>query len=178
MSFTNTYALLNQFGKYVVQQSRTNLTRQKKNVTNKLYDSITYTPYVDEKKVNIIFNMEEYGEFVDKGVKGTRAGKSLAGYRYTKLSNLVGLEKATGIFSAWAAARGIQKRDKKGRFLSFKQSGYTIANIIQKYGLKPSMFFTRPFNKALKDYEDRIINAYATDLEILLQQQEDKRDKE
>jgi len=157
MEFKNTYELLNQFGKYVVQQSRSNLTRQKKNVTNKLYDSITFTPYVDEKKINIIFNMEDYAEFQDKGVKGVKGG------------NLVGLEKATGIFSAWAKARGIQRRDKKGRFLSFKQSGYAIANIVKNYGIKPSMFFTKPFNKALKDFEDRIIEAYATDIEESLQ---------
>jgi hypothetical protein len=171
MEFKNTYELLNQFGRYVVQQSRSNLTRQKKNVSNKLYESISFTPYVDDKKVNIIFNMEDYAEFQDKGVKGVKGGKSLANYRYTRLSNLVGLEKATGIFSAWAKAKGIQRRDKKGRFLSYKQSGYAIANIVKNYGIKPSMFFTKPFNKALKDFEDRIIEAYATDIEESLQTQ-------
>jgi hypothetical protein len=75
MEFKNTYELLNQFGRYVVQQSRSNLTRQKKNVSNKLYESISFTPYVDDKKVNIIFNMEDYAEFQDKGVKGVKGGK-------------------------------------------------------------------------------------------------------
>ena len=34
---------LNSFGKYVVQQSRSNLTKQKKNVSKELYNSIGYT---------------------------------------------------------------------------------------------------------------------------------------
>jgi hypothetical protein len=33
---------LNSFGKYVVQQSRTNLTKGKKNVTKDLYKSISF----------------------------------------------------------------------------------------------------------------------------------------
>ena len=39
----NIKAELQAFGKYVVQQSRTNLTKQKRNVSKNLYNSIEYT---------------------------------------------------------------------------------------------------------------------------------------
>ena len=42
MKGENTKRALNKFGKYLVKESRKNLTRKKKNVTNKLYDSLNY----------------------------------------------------------------------------------------------------------------------------------------
>ena len=61
---------LQSFGKYVVQQSRSNLTKQKHNVSKDLYNSIHYK--LDEKNGNfdLAFIMDEYGTFLDKGVKG------------------------------------------------------------------------------------------------------------
>jgi len=61
------------FGKYVVQQSRSNLTRQKHNVSRSLYNSIHYK--LDEKNGNfdLSFIMDYYGTFLDKGVKGTKS---------------------------------------------------------------------------------------------------------
>jgi hypothetical protein len=39
-------------------------------------------------------------------------------------------------------------RDKKtGRFLSRKSLQYAVAKNIFKYGIKPTMFFTKPFEK-------------------------------
>ena len=46
----NLQAELNAFGKYVVQQSRSNLTKQKRNATKNLYNSIHYN--LDKDKGN------------------------------------------------------------------------------------------------------------------------------
>ena len=43
MQLKETQAALRAFGRYVVQQSRTNLTKGKKNVDKTLYDSLGYT---------------------------------------------------------------------------------------------------------------------------------------
>ena len=43
MQLKETQTALRAFGKYVVQQARTNLTKGKKNVSKELYDSIGYT---------------------------------------------------------------------------------------------------------------------------------------
>ena len=61
--------VLNKFGKYVIQQSRSNLTRGKKNVDKKLYNSLDYK--IKKKPLSIEFSMESYGQFQDKGVSGT-----------------------------------------------------------------------------------------------------------
>ena len=49
---------LESFGKYVVQQSRTNLTKGKKNVTKGLYNSIKFTVTPNDKGYNVSFSMD------------------------------------------------------------------------------------------------------------------------
>ena len=78
----NTKFALDKFGKYLVQQSRANLTKQKKNVTKKLYNSIAYEAKVNPRSIEFDFLMEEYGEWVDKGRKKgkmPRSGQSMRG---------------------------------------------------------------------------------------------------
>jgi len=112
--------------------------------------------------------MEDYGMFQDRGVKGVKGGKSLSGFSYKQSSNLVGMESKTGTFGKWAATKRIQFRDKKGRFLSFKQTGFALATIVKNYGIKPSLFFTKPFEKGFKDLPTELQEQFAIDLENLI----------
>lgn len=168
MQLKETQAALRAFGRYVVQQSRTNLTKGKKNVDKTLYDSLGYTMEQVSTGFRLYFEMEDYGMFQDRGVKGVKGGKSLSGFRYKQSSNLVGMESKTGTFGKWAAAKRIQFRDKKGRFLSFKQTGFALATIVKNYGIKPSLFFTKPFEKGFKDLPTELQEQFAIDLENLI----------
>ena len=62
----------------------------------------------------------------------------------------------------------MQPRDKKGRFGSYKTMGYILANSIKKKGIKPSLFFTKPFETAFNNLPDDIVEAYALDVENFL----------
>jgi len=168
MQLKETQAALRAFGKYVVQQSRTNLTKGKKNVDKTLYDSLGYTIEQVSTGFRLYFEMEDYGMFQDRGVKGVKGGKSLSGFSYKQSSNLVGMESKTGTFGMWAATKRIQFRDKKGRFLSFKQTGFALATIVKNYGIKPSLFFTKPFEKGFKDLPTELQEQFAIDLENLI----------
>lgn len=170
MQLKETQKALNAFGKYVVQQARTNLTKGSKkygtkNFSKELYNSITYIPEETATGYRIYFEMEDYGMFQDRGVKGVKGGKSLSNFRYKKSSNLVGLEKKTGIFRKWVTARQVQFRNKKGQFLSYEQSGYALANIIKNYGIKPSLFFTKPFEKAFERLPQELQEKFGIDLQ-------------
>ena len=68
----NTRLALNKFGKYLVAESRKNLTKKKKNVTGNLYQSLAYEITAGPNSLDFDFLMAEYGEWVDKGRK---AGK-------------------------------------------------------------------------------------------------------
>ena len=62
---------LNKFAKYVVQQSRSNLTKGKKNASKELYNSLGYDISQSSGTTSMSFNMADYGKFQDKGVSGT-----------------------------------------------------------------------------------------------------------
>ena len=72
MELQETKNTLNSFAKYVIQQSRSNLTKGKKNVSKKLYDSLGYNILSDNTGFILQFIMEEYGSYQDQGVSGTK----------------------------------------------------------------------------------------------------------
>lgn len=159
---------LQAFGKYVIQQSRTNLTKGKKNVSSNLYDSLSYDIEKVAKGYKIFFEMDDYGMFQDRGVKGTESGRSLSNFSYKQSSNLIGLEAATGNLAKWAKFRRLQPRDAKGRFGSYKTMGFILAQSIKKKGIKPSMFFTKPFESGLKRLPSELQEALIKDIETII----------
>ncbi len=165
--------ILNKFGKYVVQQSRTNLTKGKKNVGNTLYDSVGYILEETQTGWRLFFTMEDYGMFQDRGVSGTNK-KYNTPFSYKPMSNVVGMEAATGTFANWAKFRGLRFRDAKGRFLSYKSIGFILANSIKSKGIKPSLFFTTPFKRAFKRLPDDLIGALGDDALEFLEKQFEK----
>jgi hypothetical protein len=56
---------------------------------------------------------------------------------------------------------------KKGRFMkgNYKTIAQIIAGNIYNRGIRPSMFFTKPFEKAFKGLNEELIKAYALDVE-------------
>ena len=62
---------LNKFAKYVIQQSRSNLTKRKKNASKELYNSLGYKVSQSAQTTSLAFDMADYGKFQDKGVSGT-----------------------------------------------------------------------------------------------------------
>ena len=115
--------------------------------------------------------MQGYGEFQDKGVKGTQSKypqSSNSPFSYKPSSNLRGLEYNTGIFSKWAKFRGLQPRDKKGRFGSYKTMGYILADSIKKKGIKATMFFTKSFEMGFERLPQELQEAFLIDVEYAI----------
>jgi len=168
MNFENINKALKDFGNYVVQQSRTNLTKGNHNASKELYNSITYTLDEEEKGFIINFLMEEYGAYQDQGVKGVKSNyivNKKSPFSYKRSSNLIGLEKKTGVFSKFARRVGLQPRDKKGRYGSYETMGYILAHSIKNKGIKASMFFTKPFEAAFKRLPKELVNDFILDIE-------------
>jgi hypothetical protein len=65
-------AVLDRFGKYVVQQARANLTRKNKNVSKDLYNSIKWESDASQTGASFSasLSMLPYGDYQDKGVRG------------------------------------------------------------------------------------------------------------
>jgi len=163
MQLKETRDALNKFAKYVIQQSRSNLTKGKKNASKELYNSLDSDIKVSKNSFELSFLMEDYGVFQDKGVSGTEK-KYNTPFKYTNK------KPPASAFSNWVVRKGLKgTRDSKGRFTSRKGLQFAIANSIYKKGIKPSLFFTKPFEKAFNNLPKDIVKAYALDVEKLLE---------
>ena len=163
MELKETRDLLNSFAKYVVQQSRSNLTKNEKNVSSKLYKSIDYDLdfNFDGSGFILQFFMEEYGVYQDQGVSGTKK-KYNTPFKYTnKYPNIGALDR-------WTVRKSQLKkkvRDSKGRFIPRKSLVFLIARKIFLRGIKPSLFFTKPFEKRFKTLPPELIASFVNDFE-------------
>ena len=70
MELTEVNIVLMRFKDYVIQQSRSNLSKSKKNNTKTLYNSLKGEVITENNYSIVGFSMDDYGMFVDKGVKG------------------------------------------------------------------------------------------------------------
>jgi hypothetical protein len=156
-----TYKYLNDFAKYVIQQSRSNLTRQGKNVNKKLYDSLGSEIEVSKNSFSLSFTMEDYGIFQDKGVSGTEKKYN------TPFSYKSKMPPAKPI-TDWVTRKRFQFRKPDGKFMSYKQTSYLVRNAIFKNGIKPSLFFTKPFEAAFEKLPNELIEKFGLDLENLM----------
>jgi hypothetical protein len=148
---------IDKFRKYVIQQSRSNLTKQRKNVNKSLYNSIKGVSKVNKNSISLYFEMLDYGIFQDKGVSG-KVKKYNTDFSYKSKM------PPSKVFDKWIVRKGIAPRNEKGQFMSRKSLSYLIARKIFREGIKPSLFFTKPFEKAFDRLPDEIIEAYGIDI--------------
>jgi hypothetical protein len=159
----NTKEYLNAFAKYVIQQSRSNLSKQNKNVDKKLYNSLDNEIEVGANSFRMAFLMEDYGTFQDKGVSGTKR-------KYNTPFSYKSKKPPLKPITEWVTKRRFQFRNKEtGKFMSYKSTAFLVRNGIFKNGIKPSLFFTKPFEKAFERLPDELIEAYGLDVEQFLE---------
>lgn len=160
---SETLKALQKFRDLVVTEARANLRSQGKDSSGKLSNSIEGTVKEMPNSIMLQFGMLPYGNFQDKGVSGTKK-KYNTPYSYTtKMPPPSKLDK-------WIVRKGIAPRSKTGKFQSRKGIQFAIARSIFYNGIKPSLFFTKPFEKAYKTLPDTLIDKYGLDAEQLLNQ--------
>lgn len=162
---------LDAFGKYVVKQSRTNLTRKKKKDTGELYKSIDYDLFVSktEASFSLSFKMLDYGDFIDKGVKGVASSTKAPNSPY-KFGT--GSGKKGGLTSGidqWVSRKRIQFQDRQsGKFMSYKQTAFLIRRSIWFKGIETTNFFSKPLEDAFKRLPDALVEAFGLEVDNIL----------
>lgn len=160
---------LKNFAKYVVTKSRMNLRSSNKNSSGSLSKSLDSDVKVSKNSFQLSFIMEEYGVYQDKGVKG-KSSSSKAPNSPFKFGTGTGRKGglSEGI-NKWVKRKRFQFRDKKsGRFLSYDSTAFLISRSIYQKGIAPSLFFTKPFEKAFKGLNKDLVEAYKLDVEALM----------
>ena len=179
---------LEKFRDYVIQQSRSNLTRQKKKASSKLYQSLKGKLQVNPNSFTMEFIMEDYGVYQDAGVKGADPSKvspnaRIKGqqapnspYKFGSGTHAGTWDKFTSSLEKWAKQKNIRLRDENGKFKkgSYKTIAHIIARNIYARGLKPSLFFTKPFEAAYKRLPEELVQKYGLDMIKLFNEQTDK----
>ena len=147
---------LEKYAKYVIQQSRSNLSRKEQNTSNKLYESLNYRI----QNGRVTFQSEEYGAYQDKGVRGAEST-----YPESRKSPFKYRDKRppSSVFDKWTIKKGIAPRDEEGKFIKRKSLNYLIARSIYKKGIRATLFFTKPFERGLDLYGDEIVAGYIED---------------
>jgi len=160
---------LDLFGKRIVQQSKSNLSKKGKKDTSELYNSISYDLEVHKNSFSLSFKMSDYGVFVDKGVKGKTSSAKAPNSPFKFGS---GSGKSGGLtkgIDGWVKRKGLQFKDRKtGRFMSYKNTSFLIVRSIYNKGIETSNFFTKPFENEFRKLPDEIVEAYGLEVNSLM----------
>lgn len=151
--------VLDTFLKTVISQARRSMTLQSISTTGALYDSFQREVEVHPNSISASIlsdEFNEYGKFVDRGVKGVESGHSIRGYSFKSKGGKNGLK---GMPPPYAF-----KLDKLQRPVSDTQAFATAVKIF-KQGIKPSLFMTKPFESAFEKLPQDVVEAYGLDLE-------------
>ena len=152
---------LQDFAKAVIRESKRNLTRNKKNASKSLHKSLDYDLEVGKNSFSLSFLMEQYGVYQDRGVSGTKK-------KYNTPFSYKDKMPPSKVFDKWLIRKGIAPRDKKGKFVSRKSMSFLIARKIYRFGIKPTMFFTKPFEKYYEQLPEQLIFNFDLDIDKLL----------
>ena len=151
---------LEKYANYVIKKAKENLAKGGKygsyDKSGALSNSLGYK--INKGKVS--FLGENYGVFLDKGVKGAKSTypeSSTSPHKYTTKM------PPSSVFDKWTIKSGIAPRDKKGRFIKRKSLNFLIARSIYRKGIRATMFFTKPFEDALPLFEDDILEGFLED---------------
>lgn len=152
---------LEKFRDLVVAEAKANLKKMGKDTSGKLSSSIKGEVKQMPNSIGVYFEMEAYGNFQDKGVSGTQR-KFDTPYSYKSKM------PPPSAFDKWIVKKGIAPRSTSGKFQSRKGLQFAIAKSVFRNGIKPSLFFTKPFEAAYKTLPDTLIDKYGLDAEQLL----------
>jgi len=170
----NTEALeryLNSFANQVVKEAKIKLASLKGDTA--LGNSIRAIVVKTAQGFDTKFYMEDYGEYLDKGVSGNKneqsyintAGETVKSpYKYTTKGPPI------DILSKWIKRKGIKPkglgrgRDKKtGQFLS--GFAYLISRKIKREGIKSLSFFQKPLGIEYKKLKKGFLTELKLDIE-------------
>ena len=159
---------LKKFKDYVIQQSKSNLTKGRHNFTKSLYNSIKGDSKAYPRSYLLSFSMEEHGSYQDQGVRGKTSSIKAPNSPFkfgTGTGKKGGL--TTGI-KKWVRAKRFQFKNREtGKFMSYDSTALLIARSIYNKGLKPTLFFTKPFNNAFKRLPEEMVKGLSMDVDRL-----------
>jgi len=147
--------ILKEFAETVVRAAKLNL------MPGSLKESIDYDlEGFDSGVFTLEFIMNYYGVFQDRGVSGTQV-KYLTKYSFSSK------QPPTDAILPWVKRKRIRFRDAGGRFTNttFKQAAFVIARSIKRKGIRPTYFFSKPFDQYFNTLDDEVLKGYGLEVD-------------
>jgi len=169
MKTENIERYLNSFGKQVVNRSKGNLQRSGKG--GKLEESISFKVIESKDGFTVQFFMSSYGQYVDKGVSGTKTKRTFKNYKGKVIKSPYAYRNAKGhsqppssALDKWVVKKGIAPRNAKGQFIKRKTLTFLIARSIGRKGIQGISFFQKPLGLALKQFGTQLLGSVKEDI--------------
>tara|TARA_R100000458_G_C8278343_1_gene254404 strand:- start:10276 stop:10806 length:531 start_codon:yes stop_codon:yes gene_type:complete len=167
LKLKSTERVFKMFADKVINQSIRNLKNQDHIDSGKLAQGLSYDLKVHKSlSLELNFKMPMYGMFQDKGVKGSQSGRRA----YKSPYKFKGKNIKEDVIEAWIKRKGIQGRDKKGRFIKRESLAYLIGRKIALFGLPATRFFSNAFRQHYRKLPKNVIQAYAQDVSKFLKE--------
>lgn len=161
VNIKETNKALTKWANLIVKDARSNAAREFGSDSN-LASAIDSEVKASKNSIRISFT-PGYATFPDLGVRGNtgilKDGRRSSPYQYrdkmppTSALDTFVLKKLKGL-----------KRNEKGQIMSRKSLKFAVAKNIQKFGIKQTLFFTRPFEKYFKQLPEYITQAFGEDV--------------
>ena len=167
MKLDNIKEILNNYAEKVISDARKNLVDDHKS-SGDLYNSLDYKLDTEVGAFLVDFFMEDYGQFVDKGVKGKTSTYPETSAALSKFQYGTGTGKKGGLTDGvrrWLGKKRFQWRTDEGKFMSYDTMAFLIARSIYNKGIKANLFFTKPFESGTKELGKKLLGAFALDVE-------------
>lgn len=166
-TFTELFLLAGEF----VEDCQHNLNASNSNASGKLSESLILgEPTQQNSIVSVDLLMNFYGRFVNAGVKGTKSGKSTAGYSFKSAFPSRDMVKAlqAGIGRAKRSTsnvrRSVSRNEVKNVSISAIDKAYGAGRNIKMYGIKPTGFLDKAVLTTEKKVSDRLESALVIDI--------------
>jgi hypothetical protein len=157
----------------LVERMQDNLNKSNSVASGKLSESIkAEEPETVGQTLIIDITCLYYGDFVNKGVKGTKSGSSKAGYSFKTdfpsapmLNSLIKYTKGAGKKVTNIKNKPISKLEKKNIKLSEAQKNvYGLGISIKRKGIKSTGFIDKAVKDTSREVEDKLGAALRIDI--------------
>ena len=166
LDFTNLERYLNSYAQYIIRQAKGRL--KKRSDTGNLASTLDYTVFKDKDgNRSIKFFSATYGEFVEKGVRGTEGRRTyirISGKRGNSPYKYTSKMPPPATLEQWILRKGITATGISGKEIPTKSLAFAIAKTIQRKGIKATSHFTQPLSWSMKTFKSEMIKNFGKDV--------------
>jgi hypothetical protein len=155
-------AAFEKYNKNVIKAARSTLTKEGRNVTKEMYNSLGFNYKAFPNSIQNDFVGNFYADFQDKGVKGNQTAERApdSPYSFKSSTSMVPFQPIL----EWVTARRFQFRNRDtGQFMTFSSTAFLIARSIPKRGLEATEFLSRHAIRNAPKLADQLQEAFSID---------------